>query len=48
VRLKPVDDANQICRSFELRTDPATQIRDYLDFYGNAVHYSTWWRATSA
>jgi transglutaminase-like putative cysteine protease len=39
VRLKPVDDANQICRSFELRTDPATQIRDYLDFYGNAVHY---------
>ena len=39
VRLRPVDDANQICRSFELRTDPATQIRDYLDFYGNAVHY---------
>ena len=39
VRLRPVDDANQICRSFELRTDPATQIRDYIDFYGNAVHY---------
>ena len=39
VRLRPVDDRNQICRSFELRTDPATQIRDYIDFYGNAVHY---------
>jgi transglutaminase-like putative cysteine protease len=39
VRLKPVDDGNQICKSFELRTDPGTQVRDYLDFYGNAVHY---------
>jgi len=39
VRLRPVDDANQICRSFELKTDPSTQIRDYIDFYGNAVHY---------
>lgn len=39
VRLRPVDDGNQICRTFELRTDPVTQIRDYLDFYGNAVHY---------
>jgi len=39
VRLRPVDDANQICRSFDLTVDPATQIRDYVDFYGNAVHY---------
>jgi transglutaminase-like putative cysteine protease len=39
VRLKPVDDANQVCRSFELRTDPATAMRDYVDFYGNTVHY---------
>lgn len=39
VRLKPLDDAAQVCRSFELRTDPATQMRDYLDFYGNTVHY---------
>jgi transglutaminase-like putative cysteine protease len=39
VRLKPLDDASQLCRSFELRTDPATQMRDYLDFYGNTVHY---------
>jgi transglutaminase-like putative cysteine protease len=39
VRLKPLDDATQVCRSFELRTDPATQMRDYVDFYGNTVHY---------
>ncbi len=39
VRLRPVDEANQTCRSFELRTDPASQPRDYLDFYGNTVHY---------
>ncbi len=39
VRLKPLDDAAQACRSFELRTDPATQMRDYQDFYGNTVHY---------
>jgi transglutaminase-like putative cysteine protease len=39
VRLRPVDDANQICRSFELKIDPATTIRDYVDFYGNTVHY---------
>jgi transglutaminase-like putative cysteine protease len=39
VRLKPLDDAGQACRSFELRTDPATQMRDYVDFYGNTVHY---------
>jgi transglutaminase-like putative cysteine protease len=39
VRLKPLDDATQVCRSFELRIDPATQTRDYVDFYGNTVHY---------
>jgi transglutaminase-like putative cysteine protease len=39
VRLKPVDDANQVCRSFELKTDPTTQMRDYMDFYGNSVYY---------
>jgi transglutaminase-like putative cysteine protease len=39
VRLKPLDDATQICRSFELRVDPATHMRDYVDFYGNTVHY---------
>jgi transglutaminase-like putative cysteine protease len=39
VRLKPLDDGTQICRSFELKTDPSTQMRDYVDFYGNTVHY---------
>jgi transglutaminase-like putative cysteine protease len=39
VRLKPLDDAGQVCRSFELKIDPATQTRDYVDFYGNTVHY---------
>ena len=39
VRLRPVDDASQSCRSFELRTEPAAHMRDYTDFYGNAVHY---------
>jgi transglutaminase-like putative cysteine protease len=39
VRLRPLDDANQTCRSFELRVGPPAQIRDYVDFYGNTVHY---------
>jgi len=39
VRLKPVDDAVQTCRNFDLRIDPTTQLRDYVDFYGNTVHY---------
>ena len=39
VRLRPLDDASQTCRSFDLRVDPAAQIREYVDFYGNTVHY---------
>lgn len=39
VRLRPVDEANQSCRGFELKTDPPSQPRDYVDFYGNMVHY---------
>jgi len=39
VRLRPVDDANQSCRHFVLRTDPIAVLRDYRDFYGNTVHY---------
>ncbi|HEY4988930.1 MAG TPA: transglutaminase N-terminal domain-containing protein, partial [Opitutaceae bacterium] len=39
VRLKPVDDISQSCKSFELKVDPATTIRDYVDFYSNTVHY---------
>ena len=38
-RLRPVDDALQTCRSFVLRTTPSVALRDYLDFYGNVVHY---------
>jgi transglutaminase-like putative cysteine protease len=39
VRLKPVDDGGQTCRSFELRIDPVAQAREYIDFYGNTVRY---------
>jgi transglutaminase-like putative cysteine protease len=39
VRLRPLEDATQACRNFELKTDPSTQIRAYVDFYGNTVHY---------
>ena len=39
VRLKPVDDGSQMCRSFDLRTDPVAQPREYYDFYANTVHY---------
>jgi transglutaminase-like putative cysteine protease len=39
VRLRPVDDAVQTCRSFELRTDPGSEAREYQDFYGNTVNY---------
>jgi transglutaminase-like putative cysteine protease len=39
VRLKPVDDAAQACRSFNLQIEPATQVREYVDFYGNTVQY---------
>lgn len=40
VRLRPVDDSHQVARRFDLRLQPsATEIRDYLDYYGNRVHY---------
>lgn len=39
VRLHPVSDANQQCRSFDLRLTPDAATRDYADFYGNTVHY---------
>jgi transglutaminase-like putative cysteine protease len=40
VRLRPVDDSSQACRSFELRISPGGgEVRDYLDYYGNRVHY---------
>lgn len=39
VRLHPVNDATQQCRSFDLRLTPAGEIREYDDLYGNTVHY---------
>jgi transglutaminase-like putative cysteine protease len=40
VRLRPVDDHGQLCKSFALRISPAgAETRDYLDYYGNQVHY---------
>lgn len=39
VRLRPVDADTQSCRRFELRVEPGSEIRDYLDYYGNRVHY---------
>lgn len=39
VRLQPVSDASQRCRSFELRLTPSVDIRDYEDLYGNRVHF---------
>lgn len=39
VRLRPVDDATQTCRSFNLRLDPVAAPQEYSDFYGNTIHY---------
>jgi transglutaminase-like putative cysteine protease len=39
VRLKPLDDAGQTCRGFQLSTDPDAPQREYVDFYGNTVIY---------
>ncbi len=39
VRLRPVDDAAQTCRSFALRLKPDAVVCDYADFHGNTVHY---------
>ena len=40
VRLRPVDDNVQKCRSFDLRISPTgAETRDYQDYYGNRVHY---------
>ena len=39
VRLRPLDDDTQRCQQFDLRLTPSSVSRDYLDFYGNTVHY---------
>jgi transglutaminase-like putative cysteine protease len=39
VRLRPVDDDVQTCRSFALRISPDSTVSEYADFHGNTVHY---------
>ncbi len=39
VRMEPVSDANQSCRSFALQIDPSTEVFRYRDGLGNAVHH---------
>ncbi len=39
LRLQPVTNEHQTCESFELRVEPAANIRRYLDFYRNWVHH---------
>lgn len=39
VRLRPVDDDTQKCRSFDLRLEPVATPQEYSDFYGNTIHY---------
>lgn len=38
-RLRPVDDATQLCQEFELTVVPAAAPRAFDDFFGNTVHY---------
>lgn len=40
LRVKPVDDARQRVRSYELRVDPRGPVREYRDVFGNWVQ--TW------
>jgi transglutaminase-like putative cysteine protease len=39
VRLRPISDRTQSCGRFALRLSPEADVRQYEDFYGNAVHY---------
>lgn len=39
VRMEPVSDANQSCRSFHLTVSPPTQLFRYQDGFGNRVHH---------
>lgn len=39
VRLRPLNDATQQCRTFELLLTPGATPRSYEDLYGNTVHY---------
>lgn len=39
VRMEPISDANQSCRSFALKINPSTEAFRYRDGLGNAVHH---------
>jgi transglutaminase-like putative cysteine protease len=39
VRMEPVSDADQSCRSFHLMVSPPTQLYRYQDGFGNRVHH---------
>jgi transglutaminase-like putative cysteine protease len=39
VRMEPVSDADQSCRSFHLAVSPATDVFRYQDGFGNRVHH---------
>jgi transglutaminase-like putative cysteine protease len=39
VRLRPRDGAGQVVESFELMVQPKSEVRSYLDGFGNHVHY---------
>src|SRR5438105_854528 len=39
VRMEPVSDADQSCRSFHLALSPATELHRYQDGFGNRVHH---------
>src|SRR2546427_13241027 len=39
VRMEPVSDADQSCRSFHLALSPATELHRFQDGFGNRVHH---------
>src|SRR4051794_32120713 len=39
VRMEPVSDADQSCRSFHLAVVPGTAVHRYVDGLGNRVHH---------
>jgi transglutaminase-like putative cysteine protease len=38
VRLAPRTDARQACLEFRLTTDPPSEVRSHVDYFGNTVH----------
>jgi transglutaminase-like putative cysteine protease len=39
MRVRPLNGSGQACLSFELEVEPASDVRSYLDGFGNNVHY---------